>query len=117
MCGSSTSGQTGNGSRVGAYAVRETDPDAPLLADCEETLLRVIALRWIGQWVPPTPASATSLREALLAERWEDAVVEWLELTGEAISIYPYGIQVHDRTDYPCYEFGLRIQTTPLFRG
>jgi len=102
---------------IGAYAVRRSDPEqAPLLADSEETLSKVIALRWIGEWVPPDDVSAAPVREAILQERWSDAVVGWMEATGEVLDIYPFGLEIHEARDYPDDEFGPRVQTTPLFR-
>jgi len=102
---------------IGAYAVRRSDPEqAPLLADSQETLNKVIALRWIGEWVPPDNDIAAPIREAILEERWSDAVVGWMEATGEVLDIYPFGLEIHETRDYPDDEFGLRVQTTPLFR-
>lgn len=97
---------------IGAYAVRRSDPEqAPLLADTEETLNKVIALRWIGEWEPADDVAA-----AILDERWSDAVLGWMEATGEVLDIYPFGLEIHEGRDYPDDEFGPRIQTTPLFR-
>ena len=102
---------------IGAYAVRRSDPEqAPLLADSQETLNKVIALRWIGEWVPADDDIAAPIREAILEERWSDAVVGWMQATGEVLDIYPFGLEIHEARDYPDNEFGLRVQTTPLFR-
>lgn len=100
---------------IGAYAVRLSDPDQPLLADSEETLYRVIALRWIGNWRPSEHQDAAEVRQALLEERWEDAVLKWMDVTGETLDIFPHGLEIHEDRAYPKEEFGLRIQTTPLF--
>lgn len=100
---------------IGAYAIRRSDPDHPLLADSEDTLNKVIALRWIAEWQPDDEADAESIRTALLEERWADAVLAWMELTGETLDIFPHGLEIHESRDYPDAEFGLRIQTTRLF--
>jgi hypothetical protein len=102
---------------IGAYAVRRSEPDQPLLADSQETLNKVIALRWIGEWTPASETLADPVRQAILDERWSDAVVEWMDATGEVVDIFPFGIEIHERRDYPDDEFGPRVQTTPLFRG
>jgi hypothetical protein len=102
---------------IGAYAIRRSDPEQPpLLADSQETLNKVIALRWIGEWAPPDEAAAASVRQAILEERWSDAVIGWMEAAGEVLDIYPFGLEVHEARDYPDDEFGPRVQTTPLFR-
>ncbi len=102
---------------IGAFAVRRSDPELPpLLADSEETLNKVIALRWIGEWVPDDDEVAAPVRQAILDERWSDAVIGWMEATGEVLDIYPFGLEIHEARDYPDEEFGPRVQTTPLFR-
>ena len=102
---------------IGAYAVRRSDPEQPpLLADSQDTLNKVIALRWIGEWVPTDEATAAPIRQAILEERWSDAVYGWMDATGEVLDIYPFGLEIHEACDYPDEEFGPRVQTTPLFR-
>ena len=103
---------------IGAYAVRRSDPDQPLLADTEETLSKVIALRWIAEWEPGrgTAAAADQVRAALLEERWDDAVLGWMAATGEVVDVFPHGLEIHEAADYPAGEFGPRVQTSPLFR-
>ncbi len=101
---------------IGAYAVRRSDPDQPLLADSQATLNKVIALRWIAEWVPAEGQRADDVRAALLDERWEDAVLGWMVATGEVVDVFPHGLEIHESRDYPDGEFGPRLQTSPLFR-
>jgi hypothetical protein len=101
---------------VGAYAVRRSDPSEPLLADSVDTLHKVIALKWIGEWVPSSDAVAEPIRQAILDERWADAVFGWMEATREVVDVFPFGPDIHQSQDYPDDEFGLRIQVTRLFR-
>lgn len=102
---------------IGAFAIRRSDPEQPpLLADSQETLNKVIALRWIGEWVPADPDEAAPVRQAILEERWSDAVLGWMAATGEVLDIYPFGLEVHEAEDYADEEFGPRVQTTPLFQ-
>ncbi len=112
-----TASRASAGRTIGAYAVRRSDPEqAPLLADSQDTLNKVIALRWIGEWVPVDDAVAEPVRQAILDERWDDAVIGWMAATGEVLDIYPFNLEILDARDYPDDEFGLRVQTTPLFR-
>lgn len=101
---------------IGAYAVRRSDPDQPLLADSQDTLNKVIALRWIAEWAPENDGAADTVRAALLDERWDDAVLDWMVATGEVIDVFPFGLEIHEARDYPDGEFGPRVQTSPLFR-
>jgi len=100
---------------IGAYAIRRNDPEQPLLADSQETLNKVIALRWIAEWVPENDHQAAPIRNAILEERWDEAVLGWMEATGEVLDIFPFGLEIHEARDYPDGEFGPRIQTSPLF--
>jgi len=103
---------------IGAYAIRSGDTEQPLLADSQETLNKVMALKWIAEWKPTDKdGGADIVREALLDERWGDAVIAWMEATGETLDIFPFGLEIHEASDYPDDEFGPRIQTTPLFRN
>lgn len=101
---------------IGAYAVRRSEPDQPLLADSQETLNKVIAIRWIADWVPDSRSDGAPVRAALLDERWGDAVIGWMKATGEEVDIFPFGLEIHEARDYADAEFGPRIQTMPLFR-
>jgi hypothetical protein len=56
------------------------------------------------------------VRQAILEERWSDAVIGWMDATGEVLDIYPFGLEIHEARDYPDDEFGPRVQTTALFR-
>lgn len=104
---------------IGAYAIWRSDPERPpLLADSQDTLNKVIALRWIGEWSPEPDQdpAAQVVRQAILDERWSDAVVAWMNATSEVLDIFPFALEVHTDAGYPDAEFGPRVQTTPLFR-
>lgn len=101
--------------RIGAYAVRRSEPDQPLLADSEDTLNKVIALKWIAEWRPPNRRVADPIRRAILEERWADAVFGWMNAIDEVVDVFPFGLEIHEAGDYPDGEFGPRVQTTPLF--
>jgi hypothetical protein len=74
-----------------AIAIVGSDPPQVFLATDEAVLSRVLALKVVAQ-TDPLDLSAGSLeriREALLEERWADAVVEWIQATGDAVDAYP----------------------------
>ena len=53
--------------------------EATARATAKSPLNRVIALKWIGEWQPDADDSAAAeVREAILDERWSDAVVGWM---------------------------------------
>jgi hypothetical protein len=73
-----------------AYAVVHEDPPLVLAADDLDVLQRVIALRVVANTPGATfPfGAAERLREALLEERWGDAVAQWIGHTGVAVDVY-----------------------------
>jgi uncharacterized Zn finger protein len=78
----------------GRIAVGLTRGDAPevFIAESDAVLSRVLALRLVARTAPGTFASAGSLedvRAALLEERWADALVVWMEATGQIVDAYP----------------------------
>jgi hypothetical protein len=61
------------------------------LASDEDVLSRLVALRVVARSDPAdlSAGSVDRIREALLEERWGDAVAEWIDATGEAVDAYP----------------------------
>jgi hypothetical protein len=75
-----------------AYAVVHNDPPDVYIARDDEALTRLLALEVVARTSPEALRSreeAEELRTALLEERWADAVVAWIEITGTAIDAYP----------------------------
>jgi hypothetical protein len=74
-----------------ACAVVHGDPPEVFTAEDVETLHWVIGLKLIartpGRRVPD--GLRQELRAALAEERWGDAVALWMEVTPEAIDVYP----------------------------
>ena len=103
-----------------AYAVVRGDPPAVYAADDVDTLHHVLALKVVaatpGATIPP--GQRERIREALIEERWGDAVVRWIEVTGIPVDVYASGLEVWtaDRFSQPD-EAGLELRLRPLFEG
>lgn len=104
-----------NGSLV-ACAVVHDDPPMLFLAEDLDVLHRTLALELVaGTDATRVPeAEGEALREALLDERWGDAVVEWMGRTGIAVDVYTE--RVATAGDVPEDLIGAQIQFAPLFR-
>jgi hypothetical protein len=100
-----------------AYAVVRSDPPDVYLADDVEVLARVLALELVARSDPAKlPAGrAETLRSALLDERWADALVEWMSITGMTVDVYTH-LHVYSASDLPVEMLGAQLQFSPLFR-
>ena len=100
-----------------AYAVvfGGARPRAFLAAD-EWVLSRVIALHLVAQTRPEeVPAEALPrIREALLQERWADAVAEWMQVTGVTVDVYS-DEHVWVDADLDEERVALELRVAPLF--
>ncbi len=103
-----------------AYAVVQREPPEVYVADDIDTLQRVLAL----QVVAATPGSTIPvgqrerIREALLDERWGDAVSEWIEVTGVPVDVYASGLEVWTADRFAEPEVaGLELRLQPLFEN
>lgn len=97
-----------------ACAVVHDDPPMLFLAEDLDVLHRTLALELVaGREVVPE-ADGAALREALLDERWGDAVVEWMGRTGISVDVYTE--RVATAGDVPEDLIGAQIQFSPLFR-
>jgi len=78
------------GTRV-AYAVVRGSVPRVYIAEDSDVLARVLALDLVTK-TSPTEVDAVHLlremREAVLDERWSDAVVAWMAATGTTVDIY-----------------------------
>lgn len=98
-----------------AVAVTRDEQAQVLLAENADVLSRLVALRWVAQ----TPPSALgeqveAIREALLEERWGDAVFLWMEATGMIVDAYPdEDVWTEERLDQDRASFEIRI--APIF--
>ena len=73
-----------------AYAVIRGDDPQVFVARDDMVLTRVIALKVIAATPPQSLGSALGeIRDALLDERWPDALAAWMDATGEVVDAYP----------------------------
>ena len=99
-----------------ATAVVHAEPPLVYLADDLDTLHRVLALEVVAR----TDAGllngrAAEIRDALLSERWGDAVVSWIREAGTGIDVYSNS-SVYTREDLPPDLIGAQLQFAALFR-
>lgn len=96
-----------------AVAIVGSDPAQVFLATDEAVLSRVLALKVVARLDPAllSPGALQPIRDALLEERWADAVGEWIHATGEAIDAYPdEDIWSESRLDAEVAALEIRLQ-------
>ena len=72
-----------------AWALIHDDPPDVLVAVDEFVLTRLLALKVVATTSPASLAGGLEvIRDALLEERWADAVAAWIVATGTAIDVY-----------------------------
>jgi hypothetical protein len=99
-----------------AVAVVRGDPPEVYLAEDATVLSRVLAVRVVARLHPrdASPDVIERIREALLEERWGDAVGEWIALTDEPVDAYPDEVVVSaDELDDDAASFAIRM--APIF--
>ena len=100
--------------RVVACAVVREDPPQVFVAEDLATLSWVLALKLIA--TADRRRMPADLREelsqALIEERWGDAVAAWIDRTGVAVDVYP-SMELYQAVDV---ELGpLELQFQPIF--
>jgi hypothetical protein len=100
-----------------AYAVVRNDPPLVFAAEDVDVLHRVIALEVVARTPAANlaPDTVRELRQALLDERWGDAVERWMAASDTALDVYPHGLQVRTAADLEATMATVRLQFTPLF--
>ena len=99
-----------------AVAIVRSDPPQVFLAEDDEVLGRVLAIKLVAQTPPEQLGSfAAEIRDALLDERWADAVLAWMTATGDVVDAYP------DDTVWTEHQLdadaaALEIRLAPIFR-
>lgn len=75
-----------------AVGILRGDVPTVFVADSVDVLGRVLAIELVANTDPTSLVSTGKLdeiREALLGERWADAVTAWMDATGSAVDAYP----------------------------
>jgi hypothetical protein len=97
-------------------AVVHVEPPLVYLADDLDTLHRVLALEVVARTEGTLlNGQADAIRDALLGERWGDAVVSWIRETGTGIDVYSNS-SVYSADDLPADLIGAQLQFATLFR-
>ena len=100
-----------------AYAVVHGDPPEVYAAADVDVLQWVIALEVVARTPASTLPRSTveALRDALLEERWGDAVELWMRTSGTTIDVFPGGLEVWTAELLQSDIANIRLQFTPLF--
>lgn len=88
------------------------------LAEDATVISRVLALHLVAQTPAAEVASEARLdemRRALLEERWDDALVAWMEETGTPVDVYAEVPRVWGESDLDLEKAALEIRVAPLF--
>ncbi len=90
----STEGEASSPRWPGRVAVGILNGDVPsvFIADSVDVLGRLLAIELVAKTDPSSLVSRGKLeeiREALLDERWADALTAWMEATGNSVDAYP----------------------------
>jgi hypothetical protein len=97
--------------------VTHDDPPRVFIAESEAVLSRLVGLRLVARTRPgdlSNPRDLADIREALLDERWGDALFQWMEATGEIVDAYPdEEIWTADQLD--AERASLETRITPIF--
>lgn len=103
---------------VGAYAIVRTDVPEIFLAEDADAISRALAIHLVAQ-LPAAEVSSPSrlrdMREALLEERWADALVEWIDETDVAVDVYDEPTKVWSTDELDLDRASLEIRFAPLF--
>ena len=103
---------------AGAYAVVRGEEPLIVLAEDARVLSRALALTLVAQLPAERVSSAGRLedmRQALLEERWADALVTWMEETETAVDVYDETPRVWTGAELAEEQASLEIRIAPIF--
>ena len=102
----------------GAYAIVRGEDPIVVLAEDARVLSRALALSLVAQ-LPSRRVSTTArldeMRQALLEERWADALVTWMEETETAVDVYDEAPRVWTSAELDEEQASMEIRVSPLF--
>lgn len=105
-------------SSAGAYAIVRGEEPQLVLAENADVLSRALALTLVAQLSANRVSSAsrlTEMREALLEERWADALVSWMEETDTAVDVYDEAPRIWTGVELDQEQASMEIRVSPLF--
>jgi hypothetical protein len=106
--------------RVGAFAiVHDTEPRL-VLAESGEVIARALALTVVADTDPNligTPGRLHLLQEALLEERWADALSLWIDETGCPVDVFEEFPEVWTEEKLDAIIAPMEIRTARIFTG
>ena len=87
-----------------------------VIAENEDVLARVMALEVVAAAAPvELGGHADGIRAALLDEQWPEAVLRWMEATGNVVDAYP-DERVWRDADLDDERTALELRMTRIFR-
>lgn len=103
---------------AGAYAIVRGEDPVVVLAQDAQVLSRALALTLVAQ-LPSHRVSSLGrleeMRQALLKERWADALVSWMEETETAVDVYDETPRIWTATELDEEQASMEIRVSPLF--
>lgn len=101
----------------GAYAIVKTDPPQLFLAENAAVISRLVALKVVADEDPGrfAPGRIGVIRDALLEERWADAVVGWMSATDTFIDVYEEYVPVWTEDDLDADLAAMEIRMARIF--
>ena len=98
-----------------AVAVIRDNPPGILVAEDFAVLHRALAVRLVARADRKIFSAdlLEQLQNALLDEKWSDAVAMWIKHTGIPIDVYTEDVFTGD--DFPAALLGVQMQFSPLF--
>jgi len=103
----------------GAYAVINTEPPEVLLAENAQVISRLIAMKIVASADPALFLGhrLEDVRAHLLAERWAEAVVMWMEASDITIDVYEEYVPVWTEHDLDREVASMAIRMSRLFES
>ena len=101
----------------GAWAVTREDTPQVFLAENQDVMSRLLALKLVAAADPSvfTADELDDVREHLLHERWAAAVVTWMDATETFVDVYPEYMQVWTEKDLDREVATMAIRMSRIF--